>query len=45
MEKKADLNPSTMLSHSVISQIRNRLAVVQTPTMPVHLPSARLATR
>lgn len=45
MEKKADLNPSTMLSHLVISEIRNRLAMVQTPATPEHLPSGRLATR
>lgn len=42
MEKKADLNPATMLSLLVISQIRNSLAVVQTPTMPVRFPSAGL---
>lgn len=34
-----------MLSHLVISQIRNRLAVVQTHITPKHLPPARLAHR
>lgn len=45
MEKKANLNPSTILPLLVISQIRNSLAVAQTPTMPMHLPSAHLVTR